>query len=406
LKIQLENQAHSIVNRRHFLSSCLAGSLVSPGLGIAFDKKKFPNTDSHLPVDPEPVIRVDEGDDIAEAVARINNAGRGTLVWGRGTFAIPAITPQYTVLNFSDLESFKMYGQGPDATRLMQDISPELAVGQLRLCALSNVANFDISDFSIDGQNARYELPDSPATGENAYWKSRGEKPYTLHNNREAMSSFFMRKVHKGRFRNLHNVSARGDFINMANAFDILIHGCDIADCGRNGITLGGQRGLEWSHNVEIDSCIFRSDIDTQMIDLELHGKGTATRSELNRNVHVHHCQFEAQSPDDDRDMDQFAIVMNEVLDFTIAEMPRVVCTTIPVASHSSLWIATHRSISVAADLTLGQKCAMRIASWRVSMSPGETTSARSSSPWLIVTSRLQMSRWLPPLKFAIVTMY
>jgi len=132
------------------------------------------------------------------------------------------------------------------------------------------------------------------------------------------MSSFFVRKVHNGRFRNLHNVSARGDFINMANAFDILVHGCDIADCGRNGITLGGQRGLEWSHNVEIDSCVFRSDIDTQMIDLELHGKGTATRSQLNRNVHVHHCQFEAQSPDDERDMDQFAIVMNEVLDFTI----------------------------------------------------------------------------------------
>jgi len=132
------------------------------------------------------------------------------------------------------------------------------------------------------------------------------------------MSSFFVRKVRNGRFRHLHNISARGDFINMADAFGIVIYGCDIADCGRNGITLGGQRGLEWSHDVEIDSCVFRSSIDTQMIDLELHGAGKATRSQLNRNVHVHHCEFEAHSPDDELDMDQFAIVMNEVLDFTI----------------------------------------------------------------------------------------
>ena len=252
---------------------------------------------------------------------RINAAGQGTLIWGEGTFRIPAATPQYTVLNFTQLSAFKMYGQGVSATRLMQDIDPDKAKGQLRLCALDRVKSFDISHFSIDGQNLRYELPDSPATGENAYWKSQGQDLYTLHNNREAMSNFFLRKVYNGRFRHLNNISARGDFINMADAFGVLVYGCDIADCGRNGITLGGRRGIEWSHDVEIDSCVFRSSIDTQMIDLELHSpgqKGTAERSQLNRNVHVHHCEFEAQSPDDELDMDQFAIVMNEVLDFTI----------------------------------------------------------------------------------------
>lgn len=278
----------------------------------------MPNSDSHLPIDPQPVIRVNPGDDISAAVQRINAAGQGTLVWGEGTFRIPASTSQYTVLNFSHLSAFKMYGQGIGATRLMQDIDPDKADGQLRLCALDNVASFDISHFSIDGQNARYELPESPATGENEHWKTQGQDLYTLHNNREAMSSFFVRKVHDGRFRHLHNISARGDFVNMADAFGIVVYGCDIADCGRNGITLGGQRGLEWSHDVEIDSCVFRSTIDTQMIDLELHGSGTATRSQLNRRVHVHHCEFEAQSPDDELDMDQFAIVMNEVLEFAI----------------------------------------------------------------------------------------
>ncbi|MBX2884178.1 MAG: hypothetical protein KTR32_29755 [Granulosicoccus sp.] len=276
------------------------------------------NADSHIPIDPQPVIHVNQGDDIFAAVQRINAAGQGTLVWGEGIFRIPAATSQYTVLNFSHLSAFKMYGQGTSATRLMQDIDPDKAVGQLRLCALDNVASFDISNFSIDGQNARYELPDSPSIGENAHWKSRGQNLYALHNNREAMSSFFVRKVRNGRFRHLNNISARGDFINMADAFGIVVYGCDIADCGRNGITLGGQRGLEWSHDVEIDSCVFRSTIDTQMIDLELHGLGTATRSQLNRNVHVHHCEFEAHSPDDVLDMDQFAIVMNEVLGFTI----------------------------------------------------------------------------------------
>ena len=281
----------------------------------------MPNADSHLPEDPQPVIRINSEDEIAAAVQRINAAGQGTLVWGEGTFRIPAATSQYTVLNFSHLSAFKMYGQGMGATVLMQDIEPDKATGQLRLCALDNVANFDIAHFSIDGQNSRYELPESPATGENAHWKSRGEDLYTLHNNREAMSSFFIRKVNNGRFRHLHNISARGDFINMADAFGVLVYGCDIADCGRNGITLGGRRGIEWSHDVEIDSCVFRSTIDTQMIDLELHSpgqKGIAERSQLNRNVHVHHCEFEAQSPDDVLDMDQFAIVMNEVLDFTI----------------------------------------------------------------------------------------
>ena len=281
----------------------------------------MPNADSHMPKDPEPVVRVNQGDDVAAAVQRINEAGQGTLVWGEGTFRIPAATSQFTVLNFSHLSAFKMYGQGVSATRLMQDIDPDKATGQLRLCALDNVASFDISNFSIDGQNSRYELPESPATGENLYWKSRGEDRYKLHNNREAMSSFFIRKVHNGRFRHLHNISARGDFINMADAFGVVVYGCDIADCGRNGITLGGKRGVEWSHDVEIDSCVFRSTIDTQMIDLELHSpgqKGTAARSQLNRNIHIHHCEFEAQSPDDELDMDQFAIVMNEVLDFTI----------------------------------------------------------------------------------------
>ncbi len=305
------------MNRRHFLSSSVAGALLShrPVFGQA---SEVSNAESHLPTDPEPVIRVNEGDDISTAVQRINAAGQGTLVWGTGTFRIPAVTSQFTVLKFSQLSAFKMYGQGTEATLLMQDIDPDKAQGQLRLCALDNVASFDISHFSIDGQNSRYELPDSPTTGENEHWKSRGEDLYRLHNNREAMSSFFARKVRNGRFRHLRNVSARGDFVNMADAFGVLLYGCDIADCGRNGITLGGQRGLEWSHDVEIDSCIFRSTIDTQMIDLELHGSGTATRSQLNRRVHVHHCEFEAQSPDDDVDMDQFAIVMNEVLDFTI----------------------------------------------------------------------------------------
>lgn len=305
------------MNRRQFLSCAIAGTL-PPAWSSLARGANVPNGDSHLPIDPEPVIRVEEGDDIAAAVARINAAGQGTLVWGRGRFRIPPVTPQYTVLRFSSLRAFKMYGQGADATTLVQDIDPREARGQLRLCALENVASFDIAHFAVDGQNARYELPGSPETGENAFWQEAGEEPYTLHNNREAMSSFFVRKVRDGRFRHLHNISARGDFVNMADAFGIVVHGCDIADCGRNGITLGGQRGLEWSHDVEIDACVFRSDIDTQQIDLELHGPRSATRAQLNRDVRVRRCTFETQGPDDDRDMDQFAIVMNEVLDFSI----------------------------------------------------------------------------------------
>jgi len=98
----------------------------------------------------------------------------------------------------------------------------------------------------------------------------------------------------------------------------MLVYDCDIADCGRNGITLGGVRSIEWSRNVEIDSCVFRGSIDTQMIDLELHGDRLAKPSQFNRNLYIHDCVFEPQSPEDSVDRDQFAMVLYAVLDFRV----------------------------------------------------------------------------------------
>ena len=85
-----------------------------------------------------------------------------------------------------------------------------------------------------------------------------------------------------------------------------------------NGITLGGVRGLEWSRNIEISNCHFHGNIDTQMIDLELHGDAMATPAQFNRNLYIHDCVFESQSPHDTTDMDQFAIVLYAVMDFRV----------------------------------------------------------------------------------------
>ena len=276
------------------------------------------NSTSILPVDPEPIVRIESEADIVAAVAKINTAGKGTLIWGEGIFHIPSISETHTALYFANLSELKMYGMGKQKTILLQDIEPEYAQLQLRLCAFENIGILDIAELSVNGQRDKYTSSDSPEKGENAYWQNKGNPAYRLHNNREAMNNIFMRNVGSGRIGNIINISSRGDFINMANVSNMVIHDCDIANCGRNGITLGGRRGLEWSRNVEIATCQFRTSIDTQMIDLELHGKKTATPSQFNRNLYIHDCLFEAQTPDDDIDQDQFAIVLYAVFDFLI----------------------------------------------------------------------------------------
>jgi hypothetical protein len=281
-------------------------------------KAKRNNSASILPVDPEPVVRIDSEADIAAAVAKINTVGKGTLIWGAGTFRIPDISGTHTALYFANLSEFKMYGMGKNKTILMQDIEPDNAQLQLRLCAFENIGKLDVAELSIDGQREKYITSNSPEKGENTHWQEKGDPAYRLHNNREAMNNIFMRNIGAGRIGNINNISSRGDFVNMANVSNMTIHGCDIANCGRNGITLGGRRGLEWSRNVEIHACQFRSSIDTQMIDLELHGSKTATPSQFNRNLYIHNCLFEAQTPDDDIDQDQFAIVLYAVIDFRV----------------------------------------------------------------------------------------
>ena len=267
---------------------------------------------------PEPVVQVDSAADIPLANAIINTAGKGTWVWGKGVFDIPAVTDLHTALYFANLSAFHMTGMGAEHTTLRQSIAPAKVTGQLRLMAFENIGRLDIADFSMDGQRERYDVPNTPAHGENTHWQGIGEPAYQLHNNREAMNNIFMRNIGSGSLRALHNVSSRGDFLNMANVSNLLVHGCDIADCGRNGITLGGVRGLEWSRNIEISHCRFHGDIDTQMIDLELHGDEMATPAQFNRNLYIHDCVFEPQTPDDTIDMDQFAIVLYAVMDFRV----------------------------------------------------------------------------------------
>lgn len=267
---------------------------------------------------PRPVVEVRKASDLPLAVATINTAGAGTLLWGEGTFRIPPVSSNYTALYFANLGAFRMQGQGAGKTLLMQDHPPSAVDGQLRLCNFENIGRLDLADFSMDGQRQRYDLPDTPATGENAHWRDTSEELYRLHNNREAMNNIFMRNIGGGSLSRLHNISSRGDFVNLANVSNLLIHDCDIQDCGRNGITLGGERGLEWSRNIEISHCHFHGDIDTQMIDLELHGRLMATPSQFNRNLYIHDCVFEEHRPNDAVDRDQFGIVLYAVFDFRV----------------------------------------------------------------------------------------
>ncbi len=281
-------------------------------------KVKRDNSTSILPLDPKPIVRIESEADIVAAVAKINTVGKGTLIWGEGTFRIPSISDTHTALYFANLSEFKMYGMSNKKTTLLQDIETKHAQLQLRLCAFENIGKLDIAELSVNGQRDKYITPGSPEKGENEHWQNAGDPAYHLHNNREAMNNIFMRNIGTGRIGNINNISSRGDFINMANVSNMTIHDCDISNCGRNGITLGGRRGLEWSRNIEIHACQFRSSIDTQMIDLELHGSRTATPSQFNRNLYIHDCLFEAQSPDDDIDQDQFAIVLYAIIDFLV----------------------------------------------------------------------------------------
>jgi len=112
-------------------------------------------------------VTVSSSEEIEPAVAKINAAGKGTLIWGKGTFSVPAFTGTHTHLYFANLTELKIIGQGTQHTTLIQDIAAANATKQLRLCSFENIGTLDISNFSVNGQREQYELELAPDIGEN-----------------------------------------------------------------------------------------------------------------------------------------------------------------------------------------------------------------------------------------------
>ena len=279
---------------------------------MAFAQAELASLASELYV----VVATQSDDDIVKAVAQIKSAGGGTLYFPPGRYEISRDVKSRTYLYFEDVKNLKITGAGADKTELVlaQD---ELFRGQnTRLIVVDGYERLEVSNLRMTGQRKWMNPKEVPTIGQEEWSKANaGSTAEQWYHAAEQQSAIFIRDgnqqnsstyVHDNVFRH-HG----GDAVNMADVANVVVARNDIDDMGRNGVTIGGVLGEERSDNVLIENNLFGPNIDTQLVDIELHGSlrdDPKGYRDANRNADVSVVGNTAklQVPNDTIDNDQF----------------------------------------------------------------------------------------------------
>ena len=255
--------------------------------------------------------------DIVAAVEKIVAAGGGTLHFPRGTYSIDRDFGARTHLYFENVRRLKITGAGQGQTRLVLARNVAFRGTGVQTIAVDGYENLEISDLDIQGQRAFMNPAEVPAIGEERWSKSNlTSEPSRLYEMAEQQSGIFLRNGNRGSRSStyIHHVAFRhqgADAVNLASVDNAVLSQLDIDDMGRNGITIGGVLGTDRSRNILIADNDFGARIDTQLIDVELHGPvrdepGGYDRGNLNVNVQVVGNRAQRQFPRDTIDLDQY----------------------------------------------------------------------------------------------------
>ena len=270
-------------------------------------------------IDPSPRVTVasTSRDDIVAAVEEIIAAHGGTLHFPPGTYSIDQDFGERTHLYFENMRQLKITGAGQGLTRLVLARNAAFRGTAVQTIAVDNYEKLEISDLDIQGQRAFMNPDEVPVIGEEQWSKSNlTSEPSRLYEMAEQQSGIFLRNGNNGPRSStyIHHVSFRhqgADAVNLASVDNAVLSQLDIDDMGRNGITIGGVLGTDRSRNILIADTDFGERIDTQLIDVELHGPERDEpdgygRGNLNVNVQVIGNRALRQSPRDTIDLDQY----------------------------------------------------------------------------------------------------
>lgn len=270
-------------------------------------------------INPTPFVTVasNNATDILSAINQIKNANGGTLYFPSGTYIIEKEAGKnVTNLTFSGLTNFKMIGDG-NSTVLRLAADSAFISKQVRLININGCANFHLANMRLEGQRTFMGPSGTPPIGEGDYWSALGNSDSFRYSQKEQQSNVFLRAISGSTYINQVTFrEAGGDGVNMAGMKNVVIANCDLDSLDRNGITLGGNRGTNRCVNIRIQNNRFGKAIDTQQIDLEMHGSSvpyTGDLSLMNENLWILDNVFEHQLPEDTIDGDQRSIVLHEV---------------------------------------------------------------------------------------------
>ncbi len=275
-------------------------------------------------INPEPRVVVQSGSsgDIEAAIEQIQEAKGGTLHFPAGTYVIEQDgKASRSVLYFTDLEDFKITGDGVGETKLVLEQSPDGIGKQLRNITVLGANRVEVSDLSVIGQKDYYtpsvetQNPNFPIGEGDFFAGNLSSREKLEFANKEQQSALFVRGVTGSSY--IHDaefIDAGGDGINITDSANIVIDNNVFDDNDRNGVTLGGVRGQERSANVLISNNFFGPGIDTQQIDLELHGSAPFTNSNevRNGNIQIVSNTFAPRAVEDTIDGDQYAATLSE----------------------------------------------------------------------------------------------
>ncbi len=280
-------------------------------------------TISASPISPTPLVEVasTSAEDIAAAVNEIIENNGGTLYFPKGSYTVDYLGANNTSLTLENLDEFKLVGDGRENTILKLEANDDAYGKQIRNIQIIGANRVEIADITIEGNREFYRPPEEakyPIGEVQNLVNNEAEGPVVdrAFANKEQQSTLFLRNIAESTY--IHDSTfheAGGDGINVANSPNLVVQNNIFDNNDRNGITIGGIRGTERSENVLIENNFFGPGIDTQQIDLELHGPTSSTEDVniRNSNVRVINNTFAQRLVEDTVDLDQYGMTISEV---------------------------------------------------------------------------------------------
>lgn len=278
---------------------------------------------SAIPISPSPFVKVasTSNKDIEAAIKKIKENNGGTLYFPKGHYTINYFGANDTILSFEKLNEFKLVGDGAENTVLKLEANNDAYGKQIRTVLINGADRLEVADITVEGNREFYQPPEEEKypIGEVKnliHRKLEGPVVARAFANKEQQSTLFLRNIAKSTY--IHDSKfheAGGDGVNVSNSPNLIIQNNIFDNNDRNGITIGGARGIERSENVLIKNNFFGAGIDTQQIDLELHGSKPSTENVdiRNRNVQIIGNTFAKRLIEDIIDLDQYGVTISEV---------------------------------------------------------------------------------------------